>query len=207
MRKKILLILLSTCLLFALRAAAETVRFPDVNFSIDTPRGWAPVDPLPDKATLAVESPDGAKRLLLLVAKAPHAQLATFARDFDANAKKSMEGRGWKIIAEQQATVDNVMFADFTARNPDGAKMIEYTGVAGENLYVIETIQMNGDAPDDPELLAAVHSFRLLAPAVSHFAPSEHSSTAYRIGNIFVVVLIIALLTAAFGWAVRHGLS
>ncbi|HEY3901437.1 MAG TPA: hypothetical protein VGM54_22700 [Chthoniobacter sp.] len=191
--------LLSILLLFTVHAVAAPMKFADHNFSMEMPPGWSTLTPQPADTLLAMQSPGRAQKLLVYAMTRPARNHPDAARELGENAKKGMTKAGYQIGPDQSTTIGDLPFVFFTARVPDGGTMAAYIGSAGDEIYMMEGISKDKDADSEPQLQAALRSFRLLSPpGAFHAPPSAHRSSNHLYLLVIATIVVIGIAGLTF---------
>ena len=193
--------LLSILLLFTVHALAAPMRFTDYNFSMEMPAGWSALSPQPADTILAMQGPGRAQKLLVYVTTMPARSHPDAARELDDNARKGMTKAGYQIGPDQNTTIGDVPFVFFTAQVPGGGTMAAYIGSAGDEVYMMEAISKGKDAASEPQLQAAIKSFRLLSPAASFHAPPSASRSS---NHLYLLVIAAIVVIGMVGFLLRR---
>ena len=171
------------------QAFAAPIRFPEHNFSIDIPTNWKPISPRPgsepSNAVVAVQSRDTLKNLFVLVTKFQGEKGSS--RNFGMIEKKHMSDLGWQIDPDGQLTIGGLQFVTCAMHSPSGAIQTLYFAVAGNEIYVIQSVVRAAKAANDLDLQSTIQSFSLLSPdtppasdrqlAATHPSPAEQSNS------------------------------
>jgi hypothetical protein len=176
-------------------AVAETMSFQNHNFTIEVPSTWTTINPTPPGALFAVQSSDGEKVFFATALSVPENESASRGLSMMiAGFKKARIDNNWPIVAERQQTANDLSFTVFTSqalgKNDTATTWFTSTGT---EVYLLQGIHKAGDATTDQELLSIINSFHLISPAqtISHNNPT--TSTAFRVGCIFGIVMVVVL--------------
>jgi hypothetical protein len=199
-------ILLPILVLFSAHAFAAPLKFVEHNCSVEIPPGWSAINPQPPDSLLAVQSPDKVSKFVLFATKTSTREHPNAAGEVRDRRKQEMTKAGYKIDPEQAATIGDLAFVTFTAHLPSGGSVTEYTTTAGDQVYLIQAISKDQDAPNDPQLQQAVQSFRLLgAPAT---VAAEPPPPVPKFANNYARLIFAGLfIMAAFMFFKRLMLS
>lgn len=191
-------------------ASAETLSFPEHNFALDIPEGWARTD-VPAPAVAAAKSADGQKVFVIIAARVPENERDTAVQSMSSAAKKASKAKGWKIGAERRMVVKGTEFDTYTSEIPGGITSISWMTSAGSEAYAFQGLHKAGDASSDAELKSIIESFRLLSPASANMSSYDTNSAAYRVGRLLggpcaCIFLLGLLVLAGFGifWLIRR---
>jgi predicted Zn-dependent protease len=205
-------ILLSCAILSGLigSASAETLSFPEHNFSLEIPDGWSRTD-APSPAIAAAKNAEGQKIIVIVAAAVSKNERDTAVQSMASAAKKASKAKGWKIGAERRIVVKGIEFDTYTYDIPGGITGMSWMTSAGSEVYAFECIHKAGDASSDAEFKSIIESYRLLSPASVNMSSDDTNSVAYRIGRLVggpcACIFVLGLLVlAGFGifWLIRR---
>ncbi len=183
---------------------AETLSFPEHNFSIELPANWSRAD-ANAPAVMGAKNADGTKVVVVVVAAPiPEGERSDAAAQMVAGAKGSMKEKGWAIFGERPVTSSGLVFDTFTARMSDAGTMTIWVISVDDKAYSLTGIWKSGDASADPELQSVLRSFRFLSSVSQNTSSADRSSVAYRIGYMLGPFLLLAVLAGGVIMLVRR---
>ncbi|MEY2519337.1 MAG: hypothetical protein QOF24_1096 [Verrucomicrobiota bacterium] len=191
-------------------ASAETLSFPEHNFSLQIPQGWTRTE-APAPAIAAAKNADGQKIFVIIATPVPKNEQDTAVQSMSSAAKKASKAKGWKIGAERRLVVKGTEFDTYTAEIPGGITAMSWMTSAGSEAYAFQGLHKAGDASGDAELQSIIESFRLLSPASVNMSSQDTNSVAYRIGRLVggpcACIFVLGLLVLAglgIVWLIRR---
>lgn len=180
---------------------ATQLTFPEHNFSIDVPKDWTDMVPLPPLALLAKQNSDQSRRTVIFARKFPSHERDTVAADTRAGVKEAFSAKGYSIDAEKAGVIGGLSFIAFAAHMPTGEVITTYSTAAGDCVYLVHTLRPAAES-NDADLRAIAQSFRLLRPAAVPSLTTESKSSSYRFGQFvgyaFMATLVIWALLRLF---------
>jgi len=171
--------------------AAATRSFPENNVAIDLPDWWEQVSPPPEEALVAIRAPKKSQSLLVLATRRPPHETDDAGETFAA-LKKSVKAQGYEITDEGPIVSHELTWRTMAARKSGGASLAIWAMMLGDKVYLMRGDNGAGSAIDDPDLHAALYSFRLLSPS-----PPTAPSVVWRKSTIPMVILGLLLLAGA----------
>jgi hypothetical protein len=182
---------LSAFLLLPVHAPAETIKFVEHNFSVETPAGWFASKPQLPEMLVFVQDMSG-KRAFIVFAKTLKIDPNSI-REMVASAKAPLIKAGCKIGPDEYASFGGVPFVSFVAHPPSGATFTSYFAVAGDQAYTVQVISGRPDPAAEAQVKTALQSFKLLVPAKT---PSSDFSLLTQVVWRYAMFLLIALSVA-----------
>ena len=187
-------------LILASAAQADTVKFPDYNFSVDTPAGWKQLKPTKKEMTYAAISADGKRQVIVAGNMLPDPRSAPIAVQSALNVlKKAGVEKKWVVTTPPPLECGSMHCTGMWMDVGGGRKSLVYAGAAGAGFYMFTATSTAGDPQTDADVQAFLGSFRLLAvPAIVEPAVSGTSlwRDPERLGKLtggIIAVLVIAL--------------
>ncbi len=198
--------LLAICaaLLFAGTPAlgAVTRVFPEEKVAIDLPEWWQPVQPPPEHSLVAIRSPRKKQSFMLLATRLPPQEGDARQTLIDA-MKENVISQGYQVIDQRPVTSHEIEWLTLAARKPDGNSMTVWTALLGQKAFMMRADHSEQSAAEDPELSAALHSFRISEYADGKLAHQpldvkKHAMPLSVIGGLVVIagILLVALKPA-----------
>jgi hypothetical protein len=153
------------CLLLAAGAArGELRKVPDFNFAIEVPQWWMNTAPAPTGSVLAVQSPRKDRSLVVIASPVPPSAVATAQADTVYGMKKAFTGQEYRVGDEIRVESQGLTWTTFTATLGNVDTVIWVYANERQAYLVRADNTAGGKLADDPEVQAALRSFRLLGP-------------------------------------------
>jgi hypothetical protein len=198
------------CAAFA-AMAGETRKVEEQNFAITIPDWWMATTPAPQGTVVAVESPKKDRTLIAVASELPPRELETVRGEMSAGARKQLEAQSFEVKGETQVESGGLKWTAIEASALHLKTVIWIAVVPGRGYLLRSDNKAGGNPAEDPEIVATLHSFRLLWPvradgsvaapagrAIDAFDPDSAPGLTLAIIGACGALALVFLLLAIF---------
>ncbi len=208
-------LLAATLIAFRSAAGGELLSFPDKNYSIEMPAGWAQVKVSEPPPHCMIKSSDGKRVAQVIVYDPPSGDTgerdqATIVGELLNGVKKGARKYGHEVRTEGAVSANGLNFLTLEMGRDGAGSMAARLTATGKTVYLVQVLHSQGEVSQDAELRAVLESFRVLKivdpaplsrPEVSARPSSPLFRASYQIGyysGYFILAAVgVALLVRA----------
>jgi hypothetical protein len=168
------------------RLAAETLQFPDNNFTQEIPSSWESTPPPDPNVLIALQSKTGGQTVLVSSVKLPEREYLIGVSAVRTGIKSSYEKAGLTIDSEASATVNGVPYLMLKAHNDAPRYFHAYVTSSNGIIYAFQHISDTDEKAGGSGFKSVLEGFKLIRPLPFHAAlppePSAASKFGYALG-------------------------